>query len=153
MSARKPPRLPKAPVVHVSSPADVSPLDLLKLARAESVRYDQFADCGSSEMYGSARLIGQLVCETIDRMDAKPMTPLQRLQAAREKLRSLVSEIEAIAEDLTVGDDNDLVIQLYEACNAIEDQESMLEPLLEQPEHREALGIRAKLVTESEARS
>jgi hypothetical protein len=50
----------------------VSPLDLLRLARAEFRRYDDHASAGAFEMFSSARLARELVAEAIDQMEAAP---------------------------------------------------------------------------------
>lgn len=48
--------------------ADVTPLDLLRLAHGEFRRFDELADQGRMEMYSSARMAQQLVAEAADRL-------------------------------------------------------------------------------------
>jgi len=48
---------------------DVTPLDLLRLARAEFERYRDYASAGAMEMFSSAALVRELVAEAIDRME------------------------------------------------------------------------------------
>jgi hypothetical protein len=48
--------------------ADVTPLDLLRLAQAEFRRFNELADQGRMEMYSSARMAQQLVAEAADRL-------------------------------------------------------------------------------------
>lgn len=47
----------------------VSPLDLLRLARAEFRRYRDFASAGAMEMFSSAALARELLAEAIERME------------------------------------------------------------------------------------
>ncbi len=48
--------------------ADVTPLDLLRLAQAEFKRFDKLASQGRQEMFGSVELAQQLVAEAVDRL-------------------------------------------------------------------------------------
>jgi glutathione S-transferase len=57
----------------------LSPLDLLRLARAELKRYGQFANSGAFEMFNSARLARELMLEAIDHMEQEQKRPLLAL--------------------------------------------------------------------------
>lgn len=50
----------------MNTPPSVEPLDLLRLARAEFKRFDEYASSGAFEMFASARLARELVQEAIE---------------------------------------------------------------------------------------